>query len=134
MVDGATLSDFPRVKSIRCVEGHPGIVALASAISVANPELTREIKWNAPSFAVKGMNVVTFRLFPDPAFHIVLHVGSKKLVSNPDLRFTIEGLEHKWADSTRCVITVGNDANESAVNAVVKRWVEIIGENDVAFA
>ena len=100
------------------------IVHLAEKIAATFPKFESEIKWNAPSFKYKGTNIITLQLFPDPAFRIILHVGAKKLTSPPDLRFEIPQLTHKWADTTRCVITVEDDLNWQALNLTIKEWVK----------
>jgi len=99
------------------------IIELATKISSSFPNFESEIKWNATSFKSKGENIVTFQLFPDPAFRVILHLGSKKIVNPPDLRFEILQLKHKWADSTRCVITVDEDLNWRVLNLTIKEWV-----------
>lgn len=100
------------------------IADLTTKITTSFPKFEPEIKWNAPSFKLNGVNIVTFQLFPDPAFRIILHLGSKKIVKPPDLRFEILKLKHKWADSTRCVITVDEELNFQALNKVIKEWIK----------
>ena len=99
------------------------IVHLAEKIAATFPKFESEVKWNAPSFKSKGTSIVTFRLFPDPAFSLILHVGARKLTSPPDLRFEIPQLTHKWADTARCVITIEDDLNWQALNLTIKEWV-----------
>ena len=100
------------------------IADLTTKIATSFPRFESEIKWNAPSFKSKGENILTFQLFPDPAFRVILHLGSKKIVNPPDLRFEISQLKHKWADSTRCVINVDEELNFQALNRVIKEWVK----------
>jgi hypothetical protein len=98
------------------------ILHLTEKIAATFPKFESEIKWNAPSFKSKGTNIVTFQLFPDPAFRIILHIGAKKLTTPTDFRFEISQLVHKWADKTRCVITVEDDLNWQALKLTIKEW------------
>lgn len=99
------------------------IVDLYSKISASFPELESEIKWNAPSFTLNGTNIVTFRLFPEPVFQLILHAGAKKLVDAPELQFEINEFKHRWADPTRCVIIMEKDFNWQELNKVIKVWI-----------
>jgi hypothetical protein len=98
------------------------IRALVRRIESAFPELDTEIKWNAPSFTRAGNHLVTLRLFPDPALQVVLHRGAKKLPAGTDLRFDVEGVPHRWADPTRCVLTLGSTDDVDAVIEAIARW------------
>ncbi len=100
------------------------IVHLTEKIAATFPKFESEIKWNAPSFKFKETNIVTFQLFPDPAFRVIFHAGSKKIANHPDLRFEIQKLKHKWADRTRCVITVEEDLNFQDLDRAIKEWVK----------
>lgn len=95
---------------------------LYSKISSEFPNLESEIKWNAPSLKLNGTNVVTFRIFPDPAFQIILHFGSKKAPENSDFKFEITRLHHRWADSTRCVVTIDSDLDWPPLKKVIGQW------------
>ncbi|MFM7014255.1 MAG: hypothetical protein ACKOXT_04645 [Actinomycetota bacterium] len=98
------------------------IISISTKINVSFPEFESEIKWNAPSFTFQGENVITLRIFPDPALQLILHLGSKKLLNPPDLRFEIKNLKHRWADSTRCVITIEEDLNWKEIEEALREW------------
>jgi len=98
------------------------------AIQAGNPDFAEEIKWNAPSFVLGRKNVLTFRLFPDPTFEVIFHVGSKKLTQPPDLRFEIENYDHKWADMTRCVITISEKSDPKLLLPSINKWKNVISE------
>lgn len=102
------------------------VADLYRKISSSFPELKSEIKWNAPSFVFNGMNMLTFRLFPDPAFQIILHVGVKKLAQPPDLQFELTNFKHKWADKTRCVIKVPRDIDWQELNKIICTWLRTV--------
>ena len=38
-----------------------------------NPDITEQIKWNAPSFSYKGESLVTFNLWEKKRIHLVFH-------------------------------------------------------------
>jgi hypothetical protein len=88
--------------------------------------LEAEIKWNAPSFKLNGSNVVTFRLFPEPVFQIILHLGAKKLAASKNLEFEVVELNHRWADSTRCVITVDDDFDWQPLEKAINKWLKLV--------
>ena len=98
------------------------ITNLYSRISTEFKMLDPEIKWNAPSFKLKGSNVVTFRLFPEPVFQLILHLGAKKLPASTDLQFEVAHLRHRWADSTRCVITIDENFDWQPLKRAVTEW------------
>jgi uncharacterized protein YdhG (YjbR/CyaY superfamily) len=42
-------------------------------IKNANPDITEQIKWNAPSFSYRGETLVTFNLWEKQKIHLVFH-------------------------------------------------------------
>ena len=61
-------------------------------IKNVNPDITEQIKWNAPSFSYKGESLVTFNLWEKKRIHLVFHnpmiskVKSKLLEGDYDHR------------------------------------------------
>lgn len=53
------------------------ILALRQAILEADPRITEQIKWNAPSFCWCGDDRVTMRLHPGNRLELIFHVGAK---------------------------------------------------------
>jgi putative SOS response-associated peptidase YedK len=102
------------------------IESLYSRISAEFKILESEIKWNAPSFKLKGSNVVTFRLFPEPVFQLILHLGSKKLPESTDLKFEVANLKHSWADSTRCLITIDENFEWEPLQKTITKWLKAV--------
>jgi hypothetical protein len=111
--------EHPRKRDVR---------ELANSIELALPGLGREIKWNGPSFKAGEVNVATFRLFPAPHFQLILHCGSRKLPQGTDLTFGVEGLSHRWADTTRCTIEVPSSRNMDRCIHAVSLWIELLIE------
>lgn len=107
--------DHPRVDDIR---------ALCSAMTSAFPDFADEIKWNAPSYKVGAVNLVTLRLLPAPNFQVILHAGSKKPVNSPDLRFDIDGVRHTWADRARAILYIEQTSDIPPTIHAVRRWRE----------
>ena len=70
-------------------------------IKNVNPQITEQIKWNAPSFSYRGESLVTFNLWEKKRIHLVFHnpmiskVKSKLLEGDYDHRrmayFTDQG-------------------------------------------
>lgn len=112
--------DHPRADDIR---------ALCTAMSTAFPGFTDEVKWNAPSYRSGTVNLVTLRILPPPNFQVILHVGSKKPVSTPDLRFDIDGVRHAWADQARGILYIDQVSDIPPTIAAVTRWHEGLSEH-----
>lgn len=105
------------------------IESLSRYLVASFPNLKPEIKWNAPSFIMGGVNVVTLRLFPEPILQVVLHCGSKKLTDAPDLRFEVEALQNRWADQTRCVIDLPKGFNNESLFESIAKWLQLLQAN-----
>ncbi|MTD16919.1 DUF1801 domain-containing protein [Nakamurella sp. YIM 132087] len=52
------------------------VVALRAAILAVDPRITKDVKWNAPSFGRAGEHRVTFRLHPGRRIQVILHRGA----------------------------------------------------------
>lgn len=105
--------DHPRADDIR---------SLCSAITMAFPDFTDEVKWNAPSYQLAGVNIVTLRVQPPPNFQVILHVGAKKVVDPPALRFDIAGVRHTWAEPSRGILHIDDAADIPAAIAAIGKW------------
>lgn len=85
---------------------HPlkeGVVLLRAAIKSADPTLSEQIKWNAPSFGREFDDRVTLGVRPD-CLQVVLHRGVKPQDSS-GFTFQDESGLIKWAAVDRGVIT-----------------------------
>lgn len=98
------------------------IARLYSSICAEFEMLESEIKWNAPSFKLEGSNVLTCRLFPEPVFQLILHLGAKKLPASRSLKFEVNELNHRWADANRCVITVDEHFEWESLKIAISVW------------
>lgn len=79
------------------------IVDVYLQLVLDNPELETNIKWNAPNFMKNGIDCVTFRLFPNDCFQIILHRGAKVRVVD-DFRFEDTLKLAKWAAQDRGIL------------------------------
>lgn len=58
-------------------ERKPLVEALLQAINEACPQLTKIIKWNAPSFCDNGKDRLTLMLHKKDSVGLILHTGAK---------------------------------------------------------
>ena len=70
----------------------PEVQMIREIIKYVNPQITEQIKWNAPSFSYQGESLVTFNLWEKKRIHLVFHnpmiskVKSKLLEGDYDHR------------------------------------------------
>jgi len=70
----------------------PEVQMIREIIKNVNPQITEQIKWNAPSFSYQGESPVTFNLWERKHIHLVFHnpmiskVKSKLLEGDYDHR------------------------------------------------
>lgn len=91
-----------------------------------NPQLSPDIKWNAPNFSKNGIDCVTFRLFPNDVFQIILHRGAK-VKDAEDFEFLDAHKIIRWAAKDRGVIDVSKHLNkQKEIIETINSWVAII--------
>lgn len=102
------------------------VETLRQIIKDADPGITEQIKWNAPSFCFDGEDRVTFRLQPKDRVELILHRGVKVKDAKHFQFDDPNGLVH-WVTNDRGVITFVNldDVTEkqAALQELVARWV-----------
>jgi hypothetical protein len=54
------------------------VESVMAIIAAAEPTLTQQVKWNAPSFCHEGDDRITLRLQPGDRVDLVFHRGAKK--------------------------------------------------------
>jgi hypothetical protein len=105
----------------------PQVERLRALILDAHPDLTEEIKWNAPSFAVDGDDRVTMRLAPGNVLQLILHRGAK-VRDTTGFSFTDDSGLVRWLAQDRGVVTLEGaddlEAKAPAIQQLVKTWVE----------
>lgn len=108
---------------------HPqrdAIVALRQLLLSADPAISEEVKWNAPSFRTSE-HFATMHLRGQDSFQLILHLGAKSgrmvpkdAIADPDKLL-------KWLGPDRASVTFSGAtdlANKSdALVAIVRHWV-----------
>lgn len=103
------------------------VLALRAAILAANPTLTEQIKWNAPSYCHDGDDRVTFRFAPKgDAVQLIFHRGAKaKAVEG--FRFDDPSGLLVWAAADRGVLTLATEdafeRHSATIASLVTAWV-----------
>jgi hypothetical protein len=120
----------PKVDQYMAALDHPlkpAIERLRALVLAADPSLTEQVKWNAPSYGYARDDRITFRLNPPPAMQLVFHRGPK---AKGDDGFTFEdpsGLI-QWAAPDRGVVSFGGEADVAAhgdaLADLVRRWMK----------
>jgi hypothetical protein len=96
------------------------VQALREIIKGVDPQITEQVKWNAPSFSYKGY-MATFNLRPREHVHLVWHNG----VVLQDPGGLLEG---SYPDRRMTYFTGMADveAKRPALEGLVRRWVELM--------
>lgn len=108
---------------------HPqkeAIEYLSAAILAADPQITEQVKWNAPSFCYDGVDRVTFQLKSED-IQLIFHRGAKVKDDTASFTFDDDSGLMDWRSPDRAVVTFKNladvKANEETFLALVKRWI-----------
>lgn len=103
----------------------PGIDTLRQAILGADPRITEQIKWNAPSFKLQD-HFLTFKLHPPGTLQLIFHVGAKPLLPARTFKLDLPAQAVKWPAPDRCVLTVADAQQARAwaplVALAVTQW------------
>lgn len=105
------------------------IEAVREMILGSDPQITEQIKWNAPSFCYQGEDRVTFRLSPaTDSIQLIFHRGAK-VKDSSNFTFQDDSGLLKWVAKDRATITFSNmdQVNEraAALRDIVSRWMII---------
>lgn len=110
---------------------HPqkkAIEELRRVILAVDPKIREEVKWNAPSFYLEGLDhFVTFKLKPMESVQVVLHTGAK--VRNPAPPMVIQDPQGllKWAAADRCQVIFSGlediQAKKTGFVSILKQWI-----------
>jgi hypothetical protein len=83
-----------------------------------NPEITEQIKWNAPSFSYKGY-MATFNLHPKQHVHLVWHNGA--ILQDPG--GLLEG-DYPDRRMTYFASMAEVQAKRPALQGLVRQWIQ----------
>ena len=101
--------------------------ALRTAVLALDPGITEQVKWNAPSFVVDGVDRVTFRLAPRDLFQVVLHRGTAKRDDAATFVFHDPTGLVRWAAPDRGVLDLTAPGayaeHRDAVLGLIGRWI-----------
>jgi hypothetical protein len=98
------------------------IEAIRQAILAADPAITEQVKWNAPSFCYAGDDRVTFRLHPPDKVQLIFHRGAK-VKDAAGFRFEDPTGLLSWAAPDRAVLAVADVAGRHGeLIVLVTRW------------
>lgn len=103
------------------------IERLRIAILASDPQLSEQVKWNAPSFVVDGVDRVTFRLQPGDRVQLILHRGVKVRADAADFAFADDSGLITWAAPDRGVVTIepGSGPADADIVDLVTRWIAV---------
>lgn len=105
------------------------IYAVRASIRDADARLTEQIKWNAPSFALGDLDLVTMKLFPPKSVQVIFHRGAKKTMQPASRLLTEDFGLLKWPANDRAVATFASleefDSRKTEFQKLVGAWCEI---------
>lgn len=106
------------------------ILKIREMVFKANPNLTEQIKWNAPSFCLNGEDKITFNLPPKKdSIQLVFHRGVKKKELPKEKLINDDSGLLKWATNDRAVIKFSSMQeileNETKFIDIVQKWLEV---------
>lgn len=106
-------------------EGLAVAEGLRALIKSARPDLAEGVKWNAPSFSLDGIDLLTLGVERDGSIRLVLHRGAKAQDAT-GFRFDDPEKLARWPAPDRGVVVVKDQAGLAARAAglgdLVKRW------------
>ena len=104
---------------------------VAAVIAAALPQAEQRVKWNAPSFAVAGRDIVTLNLPPrGDAVRVVFHRGAKAVDTKTGVRAMADPRGRLvWATDQRATLTFTDTADLAAAAewfaALCRTWAGI---------
>lgn len=106
------------------------ILKIREMVFKTNPNLTEQIKWNAPSFCLNGEDKITFNLPPKKdSIQLVFHRGVKKKELPKEKLINDDYGLLKWATNDRAVIRFTSMQeileNETKFREIIQKWLEV---------
>jgi hypothetical protein len=101
------------------------VAQLRTIILDADPGITEQIKWKAPSFCYRGDDRVTMRLHPKGGVQLIFHRGAKVKDSTNFVFEDSSGLM-QWVTKDRAIVTFHTSAEittqQATLEDLVQRW------------
>lgn len=110
-------------------ERKPLVEALLQAINEECPNLTKIIKWNAPSFCENGKDRMTIMLHKKDSVRLILHTGAKPKEDKKAPRLYEDSTELlEWNSNIRATISFVDIADflskRELFKKAVKHWLD----------
>lgn len=119
------------VEQLLSLLDHPNIMLVNQArelVMQAEPTLVEGVKWNAPSYALNGNDIITFNLRNYGPVSLIFHTGPKGKDTKTGNRLfeDTSGLV-EWVADKRFVLKVADgrflQTNAAAITELVQTWV-----------
>ena len=106
------------------------IMALRQLILKADPRITEEIKWNAPSFRTRE-HFATFQLRAQTGVQIVLHLGAKvRETATTGIEIADPTALLTWLAKDRASVTFHDldeiNAKHDALTQLIRQWIAYV--------
>ena len=106
------------------------IDALRSIVVTADPTLTEEIKWNAPSYSRDGQDRITLGVESRSGYRVVLHRGAR-VPEAASFCFDDPDKLASWPSPDRGVVRLVDradiEAKAATLTSLIARWVVAAG-------
>ena len=104
------------------------IDAIRAQIKSASPTLVEGIKWNAPSYALRGNDIITFNLRNYGCVALIFHTGPKgKDTHTHTTLFTDESGLLEWVADKRAVLRIRDnetlERHSATIAQLIRTWV-----------
>lgn len=121
----------PSVPDFLAALAHPQtalINQVRSMVVEAAPELVEGIKWNAPSYALAGNDIITFNFRQFGGVALIFHTGPKGKDTHTGTKMFEGGFSLiQWLADKRFVIPIADEgfleSHRDELAATVQRWV-----------
>jgi hypothetical protein len=100
------------------------IERVRAIIRTADPRLSEQVKWNAPSFGYDGEDRITFRLQPGDRVELIFHRGAKPNACAVDFTDPSGLLRMVAADRGVVVLDDDIEAKQAALAKLVQAWMQ----------
>ena len=119
------------VEQLLSLLDHPdsGLINEVRALVMqTEPTLVEGVKWNAPSYALNGNDIITFNFRNYGAVSLIFHTGPKgKDTKTGNRLFEDSSGLVEWVADKRFVVKVGDgrflQTHAAAINKLVQTWV-----------